>query len=141
MTSPYPAAPKARRTVKQILLSYFYWTYPRGSFHYDIMVTVILLFIFLTPQIKGWSYGDKPSPIGGPLHPIQVIGNDGQGVIVTVQASDMSLDLHTTAPDAVVKKALRKAIEPVTGDAVVVDHWETTTDAQGNSVWKVWAHR
>jgi hypothetical protein len=53
----------------------------------------------------------------------------------------MSLDLHTTAPDAVVKKALRKAIEPVTGDAVVVDHWETTTDAQGNSVWKVWAHR
>ena len=141
MTSPYPAAPKARRTVKQILLSYFYWTYPRGSFHYDIMVTVILLFIFLTPQIKGWSYGDKPSPMGGPLHPIQVIGNDGQGVIVTVQASDMSLDLHTTAPDAVVKKALRKAIEPVTGDAVVVDHWETTTDAQGNSVWKVWAHR
>jgi hypothetical protein len=141
MTSPYPAAPKARRTVKQILLSYFYWTYPRGSFHYDIMVSLILLFIFLTPQIKGWSYGDKPSPMGGPLHPIQVIGNDGQGVIVTVQASDMSLDLHTTAPDAVVKKALRKAIEPVTGDAVVVDHWETTTDAQGNSVWKVWAHR
>ena len=141
MTSPYPAAPKARRTVKQVLLSYFYWTYPRGSFHYDIMVSLILLFIFLTPQIKGWSYGDKPSPMGGPLHPIQVIGNDGQGVIVTVQASDMSLDLHTTAPDAVVKKALRKAIEPVTGDAVVVDHWETTTDAQGNSVWKVWAHR
>ena len=141
MTSPYPAAPKARRTVKQILLSYFYWTYPRGSFHYDIMVSLILLFIFLTPQIKGWSYGDKPSPMGGPLHPIQVIGNDGQGVIVTVQASDMSLDLHTTAPDAVVKKALRKSIEPVTGDAVVVDHWETTTDAQGNSVWKVWAHR
>ena len=141
MTSPYPAAPKARRTVKQILLSYFYWTYPRGSFHYDIMVSLILLFIFLTPQIKGWSYGDKPSPMGGPLHPIQVIGNDGQGVIVTVQASDMSLDLHTTAPDAVVKKALRKAIEPVTGDAVVVDHWETTTDAQGKSVWKVWAHR
>ena len=141
MTTPYPAAPKARRTVKQILLSYFYWTYPRGSFHYDIMVSLILLFIFLTPQIKGWSYGDKPSLMGGPLHPIQVIGNDGQGVIVTVQASDMSLDLHTTAPDAVVKKALRKAIEPVTGDAVVVDHWETTTDAQGNSVWKVWAHR
>ena len=141
MTTPYPAAPKARRTLKQILLSYFYWTYPRGSFHYDIMVSLILLFIFLTPQIKGWSYGDKPSPMGGPLHPIQVIGNDGQGVIVTVQASDMSLDLHTTAPDAVVKKALRKAIEPVTGDAVVVDHWETTTDAQGNSVWKVWAHR
>jgi hypothetical protein len=41
----------------------------------------------------------------------------------------------------VVKKALRKAIEPVTGDAVSVERWETVTDAQGNSAWKVWAHR
>ena len=41
----------------------------------------------------------------------------------------------------VVKKALRKAIEPVTGDAVSVEHWETVTDAQGNVAWKVWAHR
>jgi hypothetical protein len=41
----------------------------------------------------------------------------------------------------VVKKALRKAIEPVTGDDVFIVHWETATDAQGNSAWKVWAHR
>ena len=139
--NPAAPAPPARRTVKQVLLSYFYWTYPRGNVHYDIMVTVILLFIFLTPQIKGWSYGDKPSPLGGPAHPIQVTGNDGQGVIVTVQASDVSLDLHTTESDPVVKKALRKAIEPVTGDDVFVESWETGTDAQGHSVWKVWAHR
>jgi len=130
-----------RRTVKQILLSYFYWTYSRGSLHYDVMVTAILLFIFLSPQIPGWSYGDKPSPIGGPLHPIQVIGNDGHGVIVSVQASDVDLDLHTSAPYLSVKKALRRAIEPVTGDDVFIEHWETATDAQGHPVWRVWAHR
>jgi hypothetical protein len=130
-----------RRNARQILKSYFYWTYPRGSFHYDIMVTLILIFIFLTPQIPGWSFGDKPSPIGGPSHPIQVTGNDDKGVIVTVQASDVNLDLRTTAPNMVVKKALRKAIEPVTGDDVFIVHWETGTDAQGNPVWKVWAHR
>src|SRR5208337_1838793 len=96
-------SPQPRRTIRQILLSYFYWTYPRGSFHYDIMVTLILLFIFVTPWL--WNFGDKPSPIGGPHHPIQVIGNDGQGVVITVQASDVSVDPHTTAPDAVVKKA------------------------------------
>ena len=148
MPSNSPAVPvtqagaaQPRRTVKQILLSYFYWTYSRGTFHYDVMVTLILLFIFVTPHIPGWSYADKPSPIGGPLHPIEVIGNDGQGVIVTVRASDVNLDLHTAAPDAVVKKALRKAIEPVTGDDVFVVHWETATDAQGTPVWKVWAHR
>jgi len=126
-----------RRTVKQVLLSYFYWTYPRGSLHYDVMVTMILLFIFVTPFF--WNYGDKPSPIAGPLHPIQVIGNDGHGLIVTVQASDANVPAN--ASDAVVKKALRKAIEPVTGDAVFVEHWETVTDAQGNSAWRVWAHR
>jgi hypothetical protein len=105
------------------------------------MVTLILLFIFVTPQIPGFSYGDKPSPIGGPSHPIEVIGNDGHGVIVTVQASDVDLDLHTTAPNPVVKKALRVAIETATGDDVYVEHWETTIDAQGHPVWKVWAHR
>jgi hypothetical protein len=73
------------------------------------------------------------------LHPIQVIGNDGHGLIVTVQASDANVPAG--ASDAVVKKALRVAIEPVTGDAVFVEHWETVTDAQGNSAWKVWAHR
>jgi hypothetical protein len=134
-------APRPRRTVRQILKSYFYWTYPRGCFHYDVLVTLILLFIFLTPHIPGWSYGDKPSLVAGPLHPMQVVANDGHGVIVTVAASDVNLDLGTTASKLAVKKALRKAIEPVTGDAVFVDDWQTVTDAQGNVAWKVWAHR
>jgi hypothetical protein len=141
MASSTSTAPQAKpsRTVKQVLLSYFYWTYPRGCFHYDVMVTLILIFIFVTPQIPGWNYGDKPSSIAGPLHPIQVVGNDGHGLIVTVQASDA--DVPSGASDAAVKKALRKAIEPVTGDAVFVEHWETVIDAQGNLAWKVWAHR
>ena len=53
--------------MKKILKSYFYWTYPRGCFHYDVMVTLILLFIFVTPRL--WNYGDKPSPSGGPPIP------------------------------------------------------------------------
>jgi translation initiation factor IF-1 len=40
-----------------------------------------------------------------------------------------------------VKQALRQAVLPVTGDAVIVERWETVTDAQGNVEWKVWAHR
>jgi hypothetical protein len=139
VTQPVVPAAKPARTVKQVLLSYFYWTYPRGCFHYDVMVTLILAFIFITPQIPGWSYGDKPTSLVGPLHPIQVIGNDGHGLIVTVQASDANVP--PGASDAVVKRALRKAIEPVTGDAVFVEHWETVTDAQGFTAWKVWAHR
>ncbi|MGA3047205.1 MAG: hypothetical protein ABSD67_11315 [Terracidiphilus sp.] len=135
--NPAVPVPNQPRTIKQLFLSYFYWTYPRGSFHYDVMVTMILLFIFVTPFL--WNYGDKPSAIAGPLHPIQVIANDGHGFIVTVQAEDANVP--AVASDKVVKRALRKAIEPVTGDAVFVEHWETVTDAQGNVSWRVWAHR
>jgi hypothetical protein len=131
--------PQPRPGIRRILKSYFYWTYPRGCFHYDVMVTLILLFIFVTPQIPGWSYGDKPSSGAGPAHPIQVVGNDGHGLIITVLDSDANVPAG--ASDAVVKKALRKAIEPVTGDAVFVTQWETLTDTQGNLAWKVWAHR
>ena len=51
--------PAAKRSFKKILKSYFYWTYTRGSFHYDVMVSLILAFIFITPWL--WDYGDKPS--------------------------------------------------------------------------------
>jgi hypothetical protein len=125
--------------MKKILKCYFYWTYPRGCFHYDVMVTLILVFIFVTPHL--WNYGDKPSNAAGPPHPIQVVGDGGRGLIVTVQASDVNVDVNSMASDQVVKKALRKAIEPVIGDAVSVQRWETVTDAQGNVAWRVWARR
>ncbi len=125
-----------KRGFKQVVSSYFYWTYKRGTFHYDVMVTLILIFIFITPQL--WDYGAKPSLAASPSHPFQVVSN-GRGVIITVQASDVNYAAGASNRD--VKKALRKAIEPVTGDDVFVEHWETAKDAQGNLVWKVWAHR
>jgi hypothetical protein len=130
------AIPRPRRSFRQVLTSYFYWTYQRGSFHYDVMVTLILLFIFVTPQL--WDYGAKPPLVAGPLHPLQVVGA-GHGVIVTVQASDVNIPPGASYLE--VKNALRKAIEPVMGDAVFVERWETVTDAQGKLNWKVWAHR
>jgi len=125
-----------KRGFKQILSSYFYWTYSRGSFHYDIMVTLILLFIFITPHL--WDFGAKPSSFAATGHPFQVVGS-GHGVIITVQASDVNIPSGASYFE--VKRALRKAVEPVTGDDVYVEHWETVTDAQGNLAWKVWAHR
>jgi hypothetical protein len=125
--------------MNKLLKSYFYWTYPRGSFHYDVLVTLILLFIFVTPHL--WNYGDRPSNAAGPQHPIQVVGDGSRGLIVTVQAADVNLDVNTKDSPMAVKKALRKAIERVTGDAVSVTRWETMQDAQGNWTWRVWARR
>jgi hypothetical protein len=123
--------------MNKVLKSYFYWTYPRGNVHYDVMVTLILLFIFVTPQL--WDYGDKPAREAGPQHPIQVIGDGGHGIIVTIAASDV--DIPAGTPENNVRKLLRKAIEPVTGDAVSVVRWETASDAEGHVDWKIWAHR
>ncbi|HWA95554.1 MAG TPA: hypothetical protein VG844_13210 [Terracidiphilus sp.] len=122
--------------MNKTLKSYFYWTYPRGSFHYDVMVTLILLFIFVTPWV--WDFGEKPSRVAGPQHPIQVVGS-GHGMIVSLHASDVTIPEGADVKET--RKLLRKAIEPVTGDAVSVDHWETTTDHDGQLVWKIWAHR
>lgn len=130
------ATAQPRRSFRQVLHSYFYWTYTRGSFHYDVMVTLILLFIFVTPHL--WNYGAKPSLAAGPVHPMQVVAN-GRGVILTVQAADVSVPAGATEKET--KKALRQAIEPVMGDSVFVEKWETVTDAQGILTWKVWAHR
>src|ERR1700733_10465761 len=117
------AVAQPKRSFGQVLRSYFYWTYSRGSFHYDIMVTLILLFIFVTPQL--WDYGAKPSPIAASSHPFQVVPN-GRGVIITVLASDVPVPAG--ASNLQDKNFRRKSIEPVTGDDVYIEHWETALD-------------
>jgi hypothetical protein len=127
----------SRRGFTAILKSYFYWTYKRGSFHYDVMVTLILLFIFVTPHF--WNFGDRLSTETGPSHPIIVNRAGGHDVIITVDAADVNTPAGAT--DSQVKRALRHAIEPVTGDDVYVERWMTVTNADGRLAWKVWAHK
>jgi len=52
-----------------VLKRYIFWTYPRGSFHYDVMVTLILAFLFVSPHFI--DFKDKPVP-AVPLHSIHV---------------------------------------------------------------------
>jgi hypothetical protein len=122
----------------KLLKSYFYWTYTRGSFHYDVMVTLILLFIFVTPHL--WDFGDKPRSTAANTQQVLITGDGGHGLIVTMQASDVNV--APGAPDPVVKKALKKALEPVLGDSMYVERWELARDGKGNpQAWKIWAHR
>lgn len=124
--------------MNRILKSYFYWTYQRGSFHYDVMVTLILAFIFITPWL--WNYGDKPNSTASNTQPVVVTGDGAHGLIVTLLASDVNVP--AAASNAVIKKALKKAMEPVLGDAMYVERWELTRDRNGQpQSWRVWAHR
>ena len=133
-----PGRSATKRSFKQVLKSYFYWTYSRGSFHYDVMVTLILAFIFITPWL--WDYGDKPNSTAANTQPVIITGDGAHGLIVTLQASEVKVP--AASPDPAIKKALKKAMEPVLGDSMYVERWQLTRDQSGNPLsWKVWAHR
>ncbi len=128
----------SQESVKQVLKSYFYWTFSRGSVQYDVMVTLILAFIFITPWM--WDYGDKPRSTATNTQPVMVVGDGGHGLIVTLAASDVTVT--SASSDAAIKKALKQAMQPVLGDAMFVERWELERDQNGNPVsWRVWAHR
>ena len=84
------------------------------------MVTLILLFIFITPHL--WDYGAKPSAVAASSHPFQVVL---QWPRRHYHRAGLRCHCSRRRFQPQVKKALRKAIEPVTGDDVFIEHWET----------------
>jgi hypothetical protein len=102
---------------------YFWWTYERGSFHYDVMVTVILLFIFVSPRYI--NFNDKP--VDRVPHPTEVIVNpDGEGGFI-YQVSAKAVDNKTGAD---LDSALLRVIEPISGEVRMVER-HPVFDAQG----------
>ena len=121
----------------KILRGYVFWTYERGSMHYDIMVTLILLFVFLSPRVI--NYRDRPKF----QLPSQImVENDGSGDLVyQVRAQDVQGSLRAgNDADVETRRALRHLIEPVAGD-VSVQRYETLMTNGQVSGYRVWARR
>lgn len=94
---------------------YLWWTYERGSFHYDVMVTVILIFIFVSPHYL--DFNDKP--IDRVPHPTEVIVNaDGHGGLVY----QVSAKAVAGKSGADLDKALLRVIEPISGEVRMVNY-------------------
>ena len=119
--------------VWQTIKSYIFWTYNRGSFHYDVMVTIILLFIFLTP--RAW-FRDKPAE-HRPHQTEVVVQPDGHdGFIYEVDASAVS-----GRSDDAVREDLLRVIEPIAGE-IVIASFEPVRDAKGTvTMYKVRVQR
>ena len=114
------------------LKSYVWWTHERGSVHYDVMVTLILAFIFLTPH---WiNYGDQPKP-NLPANQVSAsVTPDGTIYEVPVEL----IQPAKSAPSA---ESLSRALAPVAGP-LSIDRWEAEREVGGRIIaWKVWAHR
>src|SRR6202522_4791338 len=85
---------------------YILWSYERGSLHYDIMVTLILLFVFVSPHFV--NYKDKPVERNPHLTGVIVLPSENGGFIYQIQAS-----AGDNAGGKDVGRQLEQIIEPI----------------------------
>jgi len=124
----------------KMIRNYIFWSYERGSFHYDIMVTAILLFMFVSPHFI--DYKDKPVETVA-LHASEVLvreaGTSGGSsrFIYQVRAEDMG----GAATDSERQAAILRVIEPISGE-VSLERYEPVYDAQGKVIaYNAWVLR
>jgi hypothetical protein len=104
--------------------SYILWQHERGTLHYDIMVTLILIFVLFSPY---WiNFNDKPNARNP--HPTGVVVTpDAQGrLLYQVDGSAIS-----PGDDRSVRQQLLHIIEPISG-AVSIVQYETVADGKGH---------
>jgi hypothetical protein len=119
--------------VWQTIRGYIWWTFPRGSVQYDVMVTLILLFIFLAPR---WvNFNDKPAERALHQSAVLVIPN-GEGFIYQIQAAAVS-----GTDDASIRADLLRVVEPIAGEARVT-RYEIVRDANGHpTYYRAWVEK
>ena len=115
-----------------LLRRYFFWTYERGSFHYDIMVTLILLFLFVSPRFI--DFKDRPVTTV-PLQHSEVLvktqgGTSDEARFVYEIRID---DLRGAKTDADIRTALLNVVEPIAGD-VTLEKYAPVLDTKGHIV-------
>lgn len=115
----------------RLFREYFFWTYERGSLHYDVMVTIILLFLFLGPRFIDF----KDRPVADiPPQPRQVLvrhagyAGGAEHLVYTVRASE----LHGATGPAL-QDAVMEIIQPISGP-VTVERITPVQDTTGHIV-------
>lgn len=116
----------------RLIRSYIFWSYERGSFHYDVMVTAILLFVFVSPHFI--DFKDKPVTTV-PLHGSEVLvkpvrGNSNEARFVYEVRAE---DLDGASTDIEIRKALLNVIEPIAGE-VTLEQFKPVPDTKGKIV-------
>jgi hypothetical protein len=101
----------------QAIKGFIFWTYERGSIHYDVMVTLILVFIFLTPLKV--DFRDKPREQPG--HPSGVVVHpDGDTLVYQLGADSVA----PPRDDAAVRRSAQQVIGKIARGPVEIVKWE-----------------
>jgi hypothetical protein len=127
-----PAVPISRFWVTS--RDFILWSYERGTIQYDVMVTLILLFVFLSPY---WlNFRDKP--VERNPHPIGVVVTPEAGGAFIYQIDGAAV---SGVDEATVRGQLLRIVEPISGE-VSITRFETVRDRQGRVLsYKVWVHK
>jgi hypothetical protein len=125
ITTAAPGAPPLpMNAIWRTIRGYILWQYERGTLHYDIMVTLILIFVFFSPY---WiNFNDKPA-LRNP-HPTDVVVTpEPEGrLLYQIQAAGIS-----PGDDKAVHDQLLHMIEPISG-AVSIVQCDPVTDRKGH---------
>jgi hypothetical protein len=120
--------------VWRTIRSYILWQHERGTLHYDIMVMLILIFVFLSPRVI--NFNDKPvlpSP-----HPSDVMVTPAAQGSLLYQISATAI---TAGDDQSVRDQLLHIIEPISGEVSIVKY-EGVLDRKGKvQAYRVWVKR
>jgi hypothetical protein len=130
------AAPSVPMTgIWRTIRDYLFWSYERGTIQYDVMVTLILLFVFLSPRLI--NFKDKPVE-HNPHRTGVVVVPDGQGsLIYQIEAAA----IVAKDDDSALRRQLLQIIEPISGE-VTITKIEPVRDGSGHVLsYKVWVAR
>lgn len=118
------------RTIRGFIL----WSHERGTIQYDVMVTLILLFLFASPY---WiNFRDKPVERNPHRTGVSVVPDGQDGLIYQIDGRAVQ-----EKDEADIRSQLLSIIEPISG-AVSITKYERVRDPKGNVLsYKVWVQR
>jgi hypothetical protein len=127
----------------KLLRSYIFWTYDRGSLHYDVMVTLILIFLFVSPHVI--DFKDRPVETVA-LRSSEVLvkeaGRSGSSSRFIYQIrADQEGGPQVGQSDSERKAAILRVVEPISGE-VTLERYEPVLDTHGKVVaYDAWVVR
>ena len=123
----------AGRSVLRTIRSFIFWSHERGTIQYDVMVTLILLFVFFSPRLI--NFNDRP--VERNPHPSEVVVYpDGNGEFI-YQVDGKAV---RNGDDASLRAQLLRIIEPISG-SVSITKYEAVKQKGRVVAYKVWIER
>jgi hypothetical protein len=110
----------------------FFWTYERGTWQYDIMVALILAFIFFTP--RSWFNDQPPLPEAG----VVLLSSSEHLKVYQLHAALVAASADAGSQENILRGAER-ILKRYTGKPVQIMQIKPETDAHGEVVsYAVW---